>query len=310
MLSRMAESLYWIGRHVERADGTARILDAHVHGSFYGLGQRGVDRASRRLLKVMGVDVPARQLQAADVLELLAYDETQPSSIMASARNARDNARGVREAISGEVWEVINATHLRLPSQRAQARVSGPDSFLAFIRTRSALVGGHIEATMSRDDGWRFLVLGRSLERADMTARLLAAQQSQRTDLALLLRSCGGHEAYLRAYRGHLDSAEVAEFLMSDRLFPRSLLHTVDRAGEVLSELEPAESRIGMGGEASRVLGAARARIAYSVLSPGAGSVLKVLEELQQSLGDTHEAIANRFFRQIAPVRWSAEAQA
>jgi uncharacterized alpha-E superfamily protein len=307
MLSRMAESLYWLGRYVERADGTSRILDAYFHGTFYGLDQSGIDAVSRRLIGIMGADALQEELGTTEVLELLAYDNNSPSSISSSLNGAWENARGVREAIPGEVWEVINGTVNRVPGQRAQARRSGPDAYLAFVRGRCAQINGHIEGTMSRDAGWRFLTLGRALERADMTARLVAAERGQGTDLAVLLKSCGGHEPYLRAYRGRLDRDHVAEFLVSDRLFPRSLLSALDQATEVLTAIEPPEQRIGSGGEASRILGAAKAQLAYSVVRPGDAEVRELLRGVQSALASAHSAIAQRFFQQAALVHWVRE---
>jgi uncharacterized alpha-E superfamily protein len=311
VLSRIAESLYWIGRYVERADDTGRILDSHVHGRLYGLDPEGVDAGCRRLLAVMGAEAPTGQmLSVADVMETLGYQSEQPTSAAGSLLAARENARGVREVMSAEMWECLNATSLRLPGERALARRRGPDGFLAFIRRRTALFAGYVDSTMSRDDGWKFLVLGRSLERVDMTARLLSAEVrwgAPSSAWVLLLRSCGGYEAYLRSNRGRLTPDGVVQFLVRDQLFPRSLLHALGEAEQVLSSLEPETERIGVVGRAHRIVGAARASLAYSEPRTLTEELPAILKDVQRSMTAAHEAVADRFFRQATAVAWSAE---
>lgn len=311
MLSRIAESMYWIGRYVERADGTGRILDAHIHSSLFGRGSVATDAASRRLLDVMGVDAPSHPLTSSDVMEVLAYDQEQPTSILASVYSARENARGVREVISLDMWEGINATYNRLPGYRAQARRRGPDAFLTYVRVQTALVNGYVDATLIRDDGWRFLVLGRCLERVDMTARLLEAELGQgaaQSDWSLLLRSCGGHEAFLRRNRGRVSPSAVVQFLVTDSLFPRSLLHTLELAGHVLVDLEPGSSQGSGSGRARRMLGAAHARAAYTEPEELQAALPEVLAEIHELLAGAHQALNERFFRQLTAVQWSSEA--
>lgn len=310
MLSRIAESLYWIGRYVERADGTGRILDAHVHGSLFGTDPATIDATSRRLLQVMGVTTPQHFLTSRDVMELLAYDQNQATSILASMYSARENARGVREVISLDMWEGINSTYNRLPGYRSQARRRGPDAFLGYVRVQCALINGYIDATLVRDDGWRFVVLGRSLERVDMTTRMLEAELvrgPEEADWPLLLRYCGGHEAFLRSHQGRLSPVDVVQFLVSDRLFPRSLLHSIELAGEVLEDLEPTTGSGDRGGRARRALGAAHAKAAYTEPDELVSELPEVLNDVQELLAQAHTALSERFFRQLTAVQWSAE---
>ncbi|MDQ1520028.1 MAG: hypothetical protein QOI55_1101, partial [Actinomycetota bacterium] len=231
MLSRIAESLFWIGRYVERADDTARILDVHVHTL---LEDSPLDEASAcaDLLAAMGIeqDVKPDDLDVGAVLAVLAYDRASPSAIAGSLQAARENARGAREAISSEMWECLNTTYNALPQQISSARRLGPHPYFTFIRAQAATMSGLSDSTMSRDDGWHFLVLGRSLERVDMTARLLSLRFGSARHLpgrVGLLRSCGAYEAYLRTHRGVLDTARVVRFLLLDRLFPRSIFHAL-----------------------------------------------------------------------------------
>ena len=205
MLSRIAESLFWIGRYVERADDTARILDAFLARI---LEDPWVDEdaACRSLLAILGTPPTQEQrLTSGDVLELMAFDAANPSSITGAMDAARDNARGARETISSEMWECLNVTWHTLPSRRIAAERLGPALFLGYVRERSALLAGLAESTMSRDDGWRFLVLGRSLERVDMTSRLLSIQAltpEYASEWRTVLRACGADESFLRTHGG------------------------------------------------------------------------------------------------------------
>ena len=173
MLSRIAESLFWIGRYVERADGTARILDVHLQLLLEDPWIEE-DIACRSLLSVMGTEVePDREVTRADVLAILAVDRHQPASIAYSLSAARENARRAREVVSTELWEVLNTTSARMPRRVASDKVS---DFFSWVRERAALAVGIIESSSSRDEAWLFFTLGRSMERADMTARLLATR--------------------------------------------------------------------------------------------------------------------------------------
>ena len=171
LLSRMAETLFWTGRYVERADDTARLVDVYVHQL---LGDPGPGSAADcgPLFGILGVK-PGEDTEP-DVgvaLFRLAYDSGSPSAISGSVLAARAGARGIREVISSEMWECLNVAGHGLAGQRRAAERLGPHVFLRFIRERAALFFGLADSTMSHDDAWRFLVLGRSLERADMTAR-------------------------------------------------------------------------------------------------------------------------------------------
>jgi uncharacterized alpha-E superfamily protein len=196
MLSRIAESLFWIGRYLERAEDTARLLDVHIHQLLEN-SLSSNSRESTRVLSVMGITESDEQsVDLSEVTALLAFSSKQPSSIVSSLRGARENARGIRESISSELWECLNATIVAIDGRVASTVPIGPHEFFRFalyVRERVAIAVGIADATMSRDDGWRFMILGRSIERADMTARLLLARvnSAQRpSDWVTTLRSC------------------------------------------------------------------------------------------------------------------------
>jgi uncharacterized alpha-E superfamily protein len=316
MLSRIAESLFWIGRYVERAEDTARILDVHIHHLLEAPATSEAELC-HSLLAIMGLADPAPTSTAVtttarQVTERLAFDRTNPSSIVSSLIAARVNALSVSEAISSEMWEALNVTYHALPSQLELGQRATPDVFFRFVRERAAIVAGLTESTMSRDDAWRFLVLGRSLERVDMLARLLATEVAgggPEADWVILLRSCSAHEAFLRTYRREPDPILAAEFLLLDRLFPRSVFCALSAAEERLSELDPVSGRAGTPDDARRILGHLRTTLEFSRIEDLVQDFPGLLSSLQHGCGASSAAVAARYFRHSALVEWSREGQ-
>ncbi|HEX2063690.1 MAG TPA: alpha-E domain-containing protein [Acidimicrobiales bacterium] len=309
MLSRIAESLYWVGRYVERAEDTARILDVHVHNILEDTSVEE-EAACRSLLDTMGADHPDGDLDTAAVTRVLAFDGDQSGSIVASLRAARENARGSREILSSEMWECLNATHHALDAQVERAAGRASHHFFQWVKERGAIVAGLADSTMTRDDAWRFLVLGRSLERVDMTARLLRscfADPSGAPDWVTTLRSCSAQEAFLRTYRRAPDAALVVEFLLLDRLFPRSALYALDVAERRLGDLDPRGGRVGSKAEARRALGRARTELEFSGVSDLLDDLSNHLQSLQAACAEAGEAVARRFFHRTAAMEWSVE---
>jgi uncharacterized alpha-E superfamily protein len=309
VLSRIAESLYWIGRYVERAEDTSRILDVQFHRL---LEDPWIDEdaACRALLAVMGAPADDDEhLDALQVCELLAYDRSNPNSIVGALSAARDNARGAREAIPSEMWECLNATWYAMTDESRLARGLGPHGFFRYIKERAAILAGLADSTLSRDDGWRFLVLGRSLERVDMTSRLLSARWGDAggsPGWVTTLRCCSAHEAYLRTYRRAVDASLVAEFLLLDRLFPRSVFHALSTAESCLAELDPLTGRAGFDVEARRILGRARTDLEFQQTSDLLRELPAHLARVQAACSEAAIAIGHRYFHQTAPIEWTA----
>ena len=305
LLSRIAETLYWTGRYVERADDTARLIDVYVHGMLGAAG--GSDAECRALFGILGVQAEHdEELDVGAVLFRLVYDIQTPSAIAGAVLGARAGLRGIREVISSEMWECLNVTALGLAAQKRAAERLGPHVYLRFIRERAALFFGLADSTMSHDDAWRFLVLGRSLERADMTARLLLARMSAPDDLGwpVLLRACGAHESFIRTNGWAAESAKVAEFLLLDRLFPRSVVHALATAEECLADLSPGPVRAGLDDPARRPVGRLRNRLEYADPKQLPAQLPELLSALQETCVRASEAIAKRYFRYEEPVAW------
>ncbi|MEN3612578.1 alpha-E domain-containing protein [Plantactinospora sp. ZYX-F-223] len=317
MLSRIAESLYWIGRYVERAEDTARILDVHLHRM---LADPWVDEATacRSLLTVMGVGPLEQPATANRVVGVLGLDEENPSSVVGALAAARENARGARETISADMWECLNSTWHGLPAVRRRAEQQGVHAFFRWVRERCAVMAGLTDATMSRDEGWLFLVLGRSVERVDMTARLLSTHVRAGGSIPswlTLLRSCGAWETFLRTYRGSLDDRYAAEFLLLDRLFPRSVFAALSRAEACLRELEPTggpgrPGRTGVSTDAQRIIGRARTGLEFRAADELIGDLAAVLSGLERTCSQVNDAVSRRYFRQTSAVAWLPEAVA
>ncbi len=303
LLSRVAESIFWVGRYVERAEGTARILDVSV---FQALEQSDVEgaHAARRLLAVMGLpDVEDETLWRAT--ERLATDPASRSSIAGALGAARENTRGVRHVVPVEFWEHVNATWAALPLQWQSTRRAGPAPYLSFVKTQVAGMTGLADTMMSRDQTWLFFTLGRCLERTDVVARQLATVQFDEvydTGLVMLLRSCGGYEPYLRLFQGVVEPGRVLDFLLRDRLFPRSAFASLTLAEECLDEINA--GRDGTWEDARGLVGLARAELEYSAPASLSRGLEVRLERLQGAISSVSDAVTRRYFAQDTPTQW------
>ena len=307
MLSRIAESLFWIGRYVERSDGTSRILDVHLQ---LLLEDPWIDEdsACRSLLSVMGSELPEDALVTREqVIAILAVDRTHPASIAYAVDAARENARRAREIISTELWECLNSTNARMPKK---VGINKTHEFFGWVRERAALSIGIVDSATSHDEAWEFFSLGRAIERADMTARLLATRQlteASGPSWTTILRSCGAFEAYLRTYRGVPSARNAAEFLLTDRLFPRSILYSVKRAEECLRDIDPRGGRVGVVDQAQRLLGQIRSELEYRPIIELMDDLPGHMENVQSVTSAASDAIRLRYFPTSAVPVWIGE---
>ena len=308
MLSRIAESLFWIGRYIERADGTARILDVYLQLLLEDVAV-DEDTACRAMLGVMGHEAPPeRKLTRTDVVNILAIDRANTASIAYSVNAARENARRARETISTELWEVLNATYSAMPRRVSNDQVH---QMFGWVRERMALASGMADATSSRDDAWSFFTLGRYIERADMVARLLATRaltEASGPSWTTILRSVGAYEAYLRTYRGVPSSTNAAEFLLLDRLFPRSILFSVRGAEQCLEDIEPRRDRVGYVGAAERMLGQIRAELEFRPIQEIIDDLPTVMDKVQTTTTAVSNAVRERYFPTHNMPAWTREA--
>jgi uncharacterized alpha-E superfamily protein len=252
MLSRVANALYWVGRYLERAEDSARFVAFTRH---YTQELRGVFRDAADSCWVVSWNLIApHEDPGPDVTDAywrLIYDDTLPNSVFSSVRRARENARGIRDALSSEMWEALNVLYLQLQSSAAEPRLEAAGfGRYAQVRDASQLFQGMRETTLLRGDEWRFLCLGHHLERAQITVGILeqmfghpvlnlAREAGYRIDslhLATTLRTCTALEAFAR--EGHeLSSDRVAEFLILEPRLPRSITYCIQEIERSLHAL-------------------------------------------------------------------------
>jgi uncharacterized alpha-E superfamily protein len=301
MLARVADSLYWIGRYVERAEHMCRLSDVMLNATLDR--SDGTTRVARVALAAVGDSDPAKIADPYEAARALAFDREDGGSITSSLARARENARQVRDQITTETWERLNLVYLRMTGPHAAKEFAdGPSVFLHEIIADLHLFKGAADSTMSHGEGWRFLLLGTYLERAQLIGRLLEvsfAEGSRPLDdhlaLASLLRMSCALEPYLRRYTADLRPRKILEFLLLDEEFPRSLRFCTDRVEEHLT----AASR-GAGAAAhaapERLAGRLKARLQYSdmdelEMAGAAGLITTVLDECAA----IHQAIYETF---------------
>lgn len=254
-----------LGRAIERADATARILEAHL---LLARDDHWLDdaAAARLLLASCGVDAPADPPSTARAADRLTADRAHPASIAHALVEARDAARLARESLPAELADMLVATRARLPRKVVGPRVG---DFLAWVRERSAIAVGLVESAVARGGAYELITLGRRLERAVATSRVLAAHAGEpeaSIGWMSVLRSAGAHESHVRAHRGAPTAAATIELLVLDERFPRSVAQSLARAEAALAGVPgpPAPSALlgaGAAGEEVRALAAARAAV-------------------------------------------------
>ena len=234
-------------------------------------------------------------------------DRNEASSIASSLNNARENARRVREIVSTELWECLNTTRSRMPRKVSIERAH---DFFGWVRERTALAVGIVESSTSRDEAWTFFTLGRSLERVDMTARLLATSElteASGPSWTTILRSCGAYEAYLRTYRGVPSATNAAEFLLLDRIFPRSVTFALSRAERCLSDLAPSTDRVGTSDLGLRQLKQLRTNLEYRSAPDILANLTQEMTQLQEGISEISESIRSRYFPVNVLPQWIGE---
>ncbi len=307
-MSRIAEAMYWMGRHIERADCTARIVDTYLHLIPTGAWQTE-NLIIRDLAESMGLarDVPRDQ----DLLiRALVFDGERPSSVCGALIAARDNARGVRDVVPSEMWECLNVTWHGLRTRSSSS--ASTHTFLRWVAERSAMANGLINQMMSHDEGWHFMRVGRALERADLQIRLLAsAAQSTATPWRALVTATGGFEPYVRYYGENMGRQSAFEFVLLDRKFPRSIYRSLSAAESSLAELDsPAniyQDPRRDPSSARRMVGRARTSLEYRSGNEGSDDLAGSLITLQGAIDNSHVALSKAFFRQGDSVTWAAQ---
>ena len=318
-LSRVAHSLYWMSRYIERAENFARLLDVNLQLllDFQGFTDTTIKEHWGSILLSSGdEELFAKHYATADsrnVTEFFAFDLRNPNSIRSSVNAARENARMIRDQISAEMWETINELYLYLNARNAAEiwTAGGAGEFFTSVKRSAHLFQGLTASTYSRNEGWEFIEFGKYIERADKTTRILdvkyhillpsASDVGGAVDTAqwqAVLRSASALEAYRRFYVSEILPWKVAEFLIFSDSFPRSLHFCVAQVDDflrrILGDTGP-RPRTAAGRASRRLLADLQSLTIADVLQEH--GLHEFLEEVQKTL-DTigHEMMETTMF--------------
>ena len=308
MLSRVANSIYWLARYIERAENVARSIDVNLQ---LQLDLPGEVRPWEPVIQIAGNadDFFKKYAHASfeNALTFLTFDKENPSSIISCVGAARENARCVRERISSELWIAINQFYLKLSDPEMSKQVlAAPHAFYSSVKEFSQLTAGIIQGTMSHDVAWNFTHLGTLLERADQTSRILDVKyyillpDVSMVGMALdtvqwnaVLKSVSAYEMFHRR-NSNVTPHNVAEFLLLSEDFPRSLRYCLEKAEQCLKNIAvPVKSNA----QSIRLLGKLRSDISFTTIEEIIEHGLhEQIEKVQIRLNELGNQIWKDFF--------------
>ncbi|MDY0005358.1 MAG: alpha-E domain-containing protein [Spongiibacteraceae bacterium] len=250
MLARVAENIYWMARYLERAEDLARLIKVNANLTLDL--PKGLSPIWGQLIAITGAedDYASRDYNEQSVLRFLISNQS-PLSLLSCVSSARENARTVRDVMPREVWEAINTLYLQTRERQQQAiSKRGRFDFLVSVIEQCQMIAGILAGTMNRDEGYTFLRIGRYLERADMTSRIIDIRSANLVPDATLtqttydnlqwmsvLKSLTGYQMYRLEMQTRIQRREVLRFLFQSQFFPRSIGHCMSRLQELLSTL-------------------------------------------------------------------------
>ncbi|HME40082.1 MAG TPA: alpha-E domain-containing protein [Steroidobacteraceae bacterium] len=308
MLSRTADHLYWMSRYIERAESLARLVDAHYRMSLLPHSGDTLAQSLSATMTALHMEKAYKErhevIEPRAVFEFVSLDRDYSGSIFSCLRVARENARAVRGSLTSELWETLNSTWLETRSL-ATLRKSRPDigQFVEWVKERSHLTRGVTIGTMMRDEAFHFTRIGTFLERADSTARILTAHQSDLIpgadaggvpdpyEWSVLLRALSAFEIYRRVYRDVITPSKVAQLLILRDDMPRSLLRCCKEVYHNLKAVSNEHSA-----ETERRAGEMHAMLHFTRMEEIiSGGLPRFLEQFLARLGDLGDRIASDF---------------
>jgi uncharacterized alpha-E superfamily protein len=309
MLSRVADSLYWMSRYLERAEHTARLIDVDLQLRLDQSPEGGAGRWLR-LLDALQIAPPEdTRIDTASLTHLLTLERTNPSSILSCVSAARENLRQVREQCSTEMWEQLNRLYLQVNNTtKTEAWLLQSHVFFRAVQEGAHLFQGVTDSTMSHGEGWQYIQLGRFVERTDTLARLVgthfkslihspdqAVESEEYLEWVGLLKSCAAFEAYCKTYTAELRPLRVAEFLLLNSEFPHSVRFSVDMVHAALSAIGEMTER--KAEQPVRLAGRLQATLNFSqideILASGAGAYV---DSVRWQCAQAHTAIHQVYF--------------
>jgi uncharacterized alpha-E superfamily protein len=313
MLSRVADSLYWMSRYLERAEHTARLIDVDFQLRLDQSPEAGSGRWWRLLEALQAPRPEDGKIDVATLTHILTLDKNNSSSIISCVAAARENLRQVREQCSTEMWEQLNRLYLQVNSTTSsEAWLLHSYVFFRAVQEGAHLFQGVTDSTMSHGEGWQYIQLGRFVERTDAVARLIGAYFSRlrySTDHSIdqtaeseeylewvgLLKSCAAFEAYCKKHTAELRPLRVAEFLLLNPEFPHSVRFSVDKVHAALRAIAELTER--KAEQPVRLAGRLRATLSFSqideVMASGAQAYV---QSVRQQCSQAHTAIHQIYF--------------
>ena len=318
MLSRDADSMYWLARYVERAEHVSRLLliNSNLLMDVGDLAPNLQQRHWEGVLMVMRLfsdDLPATTAHLPieqRIRQFMTFEPGNPSSLLSCVTRARENARAIRENISAEMWECVNTMYWSIRGDDAAARFEdSPDDFYRMVMNASMLFQGLTDQTLDHDQRWLFTQLGKYLERIDVSCGIVDTKygilqaSEQRLEGALrnihwmaVLRCCCSLEAYRRQHVGDMEPLRVASFLILERHYPRSIRYAVAMAHEAIGKIR-AEVNVLAIDPAERILGRLDAQLEYAeigeILSEG---LSPYLQKIRHQVMETAAAVQKSYF--------------
>ncbi len=309
MLSRVADSIYWMSRYVERAENLARFVDV-THNMSLDLPP-GSEQQWGALVYASGdqefFEQRYGEATRENVTQFLTFDREYSGSILSCVHAARENARSVRESISSEMWEQLNQFYLTVREAAKTGLPGSPNDFFQYVKNSSHLFVGITVTTFSQGEAWHFSRLGRVLERADKTSRILDVKYftllpsvadvgTPIDDLqwSAVLRSVSGFEMFRKRHHG-ITPKRVVGFLVLDRQFPRAIMHCIDTAFRSLHAISGSPQGT-FWNIAEKRLGQLRSELAYSTVDEIIAIGLhEYLDSLQTKLNEVGDGIYHTF---------------
>lgn len=316
MLSRVANSIYWMSRYIERAENVARFISVNLNLLLDMPTEEG--KHWKPLVMTTGdyevFEKKDPEYSQETVIRFLTFDRDYPNSIIRCLGAARENARSIREIISSEMWEHLNNFYLELTSEQSvRMAFADPHRFFKIIQMRSHLFTGLLDCTMSHGEAWNFARIGMMMERADKTSRILDVKYFMLLPQANLvnapidhiqwmavLKSASAFEMFRKQHH-NITPHKVADFLIFDNQFPRSIKHCISKANIYLRRITgtPAGAAIN---PAEKQLGRIQADLEYTDINEVIDTGLhEYLDNLQSRINEVGAAIGITFFN-IKPV--------
>lgn len=308
MLSRVAEAIYWAGRYIERAENTARLIRVNSHLMMDT--PKGISPGWEPLISITGLGPEFEDSKYApterSVVKYLLGDIKNPNSILSCLKMARENCRTVREIIPRTAWQKLNKLYLfskeNVPSGLTQ---KGRDQYLDAIISGSQRLNGLFASVMYQDEAWHFLRIGRDIERAEMTTRILDVRTSdllteaeelfesrslESVQWISILKSLSAYSIYRRRVQVRASRSPALKFLFHDTQFPRSIAHCLSSVEESVGTLANRALPL----KALRVI--VRRLYKQDIENLGQQDLHQFIDELQLSIRQFHNILEKQYF--------------